>query len=380
MKKLIPIIIAIVSIYTLVNASVWEGAAAIAGSGELPDNGLYMATNSFPGNTVVDVTNLENGRTIRVIVSSGLDTPGLLALLSKDAADSIGLQGRTLGRIRMSQPADPIAFSRFAEGRAYSSDPDYDPSAFVALNDYDLFPVDDEEAEADLAAGSERIEGGDLIVDLPDNDETVPEYAVIDEIPELTLAPAETRPPERGPEPDSAYFIPAIEDAGPSISTDSSSVLDPSLFVDPIVKAPTAVQQVLPSSEPLPLVETMPLVDIQPPVETMPLVEIQPLVENPPLESFYIPSQPEQLFSAPLIGSLEKGRYYLQIAAYSRVETVQSEITKIDSNLPVAIMNAGSEEKPVYRILIGPVNLGESGALLQRFKINYKDAFIRLGT
>jgi hypothetical protein len=35
----------------------------------------------------------------------------------------------------------------------------------------------------------------------------------------------------------------------------------------------------------------------------------------------------------------------------------------------------------VYRVLVGPVNLGESGALLQRFKRSgYKDAFIKQGS
>jgi hypothetical protein len=43
-------------------------------------------------------------------------------------------------------------------------------------------------------------------------------------------------------------------------------------------------------------------------------------------------------------------------------------------------MNSGTMEKPVYRILIGPVNLGESGALLQRFKLRYNDAFVRQGS
>ena len=424
MKKLSPIIVAIAAIFTLVNASVWEGAAATAGAGELPETGLYLATNSFPANTVVDVTNLENGITVRGIVSSGLDTPGLLALLSKDAADAIGLQSRSLGRIRMSQPADPIAFSRFAEGRAYSGDPDYDPAAFVAMNSYDPYFLE-EEAGDDLSFY--RTEGGDLIVDLPMDMEELPlETATLETAtdlspvynppeslpeassqpvvaepvaaeppaavpvqppetpPELTLIPAETRPPERGPEPDPAYFIPAIEEATvpdlssayeiPSIAPASAYSLDPSLFIDPIGEAPFIIQESQPPVEPLPLVESQPPVESLPPAE--PVISVEPV----PVEVVYYQAPENQIFTAPLISSLEKGRYYLQIAAYSKAETVQSEISRIDSSLPVAVMNAGSEEKPVYRILIGPVNLGESGALLQRFKGSYKDAFVRLGT
>ncbi|MDR0668681.1 MAG: SPOR domain-containing protein [Treponema sp.] len=113
-------------------ASVWEGAAALAPRGDLPEDGYYAATNSFPTNTVVDITNLETGRSIRAIVAAGLTTPGLLAVLSPDAAERIGLGTKTIGRIRMTQPEDPIAFARFTEGLAASGDPDYDPAAMLA--------------------------------------------------------------------------------------------------------------------------------------------------------------------------------------------------------------------------------------------------------
>jgi hypothetical protein len=85
------------------------------------------------------------------------------------------------------------------------------------------------------------------------------------------------------------------------------------------------------------------------------------------------------VFSAPLISDLERGMYYLQIAAYSKAETVHSELAKLDRNLPVAIMNAGSLESPIFRILVGPVNLGESGALLHRLRTTHKDVFVRQG-
>ncbi|MDR0642994.1 MAG: SPOR domain-containing protein [Treponema sp.] len=116
----------------LSGASVWEGAAALAPRGELPEDGYYAATNSFPQNTVVDITNLETGKSVRAIVSAGLDTPGLLAVLSADTASRIGLSAKTIGRIRMTQPEDPIAFSRFTEGLVVSGDPDYDPEAMLA--------------------------------------------------------------------------------------------------------------------------------------------------------------------------------------------------------------------------------------------------------
>jgi hypothetical protein len=57
---------------------------------------------------------------------------------------------------------------------------------------------------------------------------------------------------------------------------------------------------------------------------------------------------------------------------------VESALTRIGNTYPLAVQAGGSPERPLYRILVGPVNLGESSALLQRFKGNgYRDAFIR---
>ncbi|MDR2136225.1 MAG: septal ring lytic transglycosylase RlpA family protein, partial [Treponema sp.] len=122
---------------SLGGASVWEGAAALAPRGDLPEDGYYAATNSFPPNTVVDITNLETGKSIRAIVAAGLNTPGLLAVLSPDAAGRIGLGTKAIGRIRMTQPEDPVAFARFTEGLVTSGDPDYDPEAMLAVDQWD---------------------------------------------------------------------------------------------------------------------------------------------------------------------------------------------------------------------------------------------------
>ena len=83
-------------------------------------------------------------------------------------------------------------------------------------------------------------------------------------------------------------------------------------------------------------------------------------------------------FQAPLISSLEQGKWYLQLGAYSRTENVENEIEKLGTSYPVAIQNIGTDEKPLFRVLLGPLSQGESSALLLRFKnIGYKDAFVR---
>jgi len=106
-------------------ASPWEGAAAVAPEGELPATGRYVATNSFPANTIVDITNIENNRSTRVIVANSLNSPGLLAIVSREAAELLGMRPGSVIRIRMVQPSDPIAYLRFTEG-VNANIPEYD--------------------------------------------------------------------------------------------------------------------------------------------------------------------------------------------------------------------------------------------------------------
>jgi hypothetical protein len=83
-------------------------------------------------------------------------------------------------------------------------------------------------------------------------------------------------------------------------------------------------------------------------------------------------------FSAPVIGALEKGMYYLQLRAFSKTDLVQAELARLGDTYPLAVQAGGTQEKPFYRVLVGPVNLGESSALLRRFKGDgYGDAFVR---
>ena len=367
----------------LTGASVWEGAAAVSPGGDLPEGGYYVATNSFPRNTVVDITNLENGANIRVIVASSLETPGLLALISRDAAEIIGLRSRSIGRIRMSQPSDPVAFSRFTEGMATYGEPDY--TSAVPVNEEAAYapppgvsrsetPIRPAQPSGDLAdaarpAGSSYVDdssggassfgyvlepeweeytfGG--VTDLPEGRfgetgpetpaktepaplaaETVPDTgypAAGSERYDYALVPAEERPPVRDYDPE--YIIPGVSRSEPEYPAQPSVTLAESPYHP--VSSPSGDTDSRYSGFPFPLIDT-----------------------------------------------LEQGKYYVQLAAFSRVELIESAVNHIHESYPLAIQNAGNVDKPVYRILLGPMNLGESGAMLQRVKsIGYKDAFVR---
>ena len=267
MKKLSLFAFIGISLFFLVGASVWEGAAEF--SGDLPETGYYIATNSLPINTVVDVTNLENGKFAQLVVSSGLNTSGFLALLSKDAANLLGIEKGSLSRIRMSQNPDPLAFSRFIMGPG-------------SISEYENF----------------------------------------------TLVPDRPRPPPEGggPVPDPSKFVSTTPPANDS----SLALSDKPLVVEPVRVIPDAA--------------------------------------------------PVSGFSVPVITAMEIGWYYVQVAAYANREAVEYEVSRrLDRNLSVLVMPTGTEDRPVYRILIGPLDFADSAAILDRYKSVYQDAFIWQG-
>jgi hypothetical protein len=83
------------------------------------------------------------------------------------------------------------------------------------------------------------------------------------------------------------------------------------------------------------------------------------------------------LDGAKFVDRLETGKYYLQIGNYNKMDVLETELTKLNKQFPYAVQ-ADGWYNPTYKLLVGPVNEGESNALLQRFQSNgYKDVFVR---
>lgn len=402
----VPVIMAVMT-----SGSVWEGAAALGTNGELPDSGYYAASSSFPRNTVVDVTNLETRKTVRVIIAGPLESPGLLALLSRDAASSIGLSGRSVGRIRISQPADPVAFSRFTGESALSGDTDFDPRAAVAANyPHILGPVD---TAAQSLPGASVPASSTGIVDLPPGGfipaaagspdegirgEPVPESAWVYpeeinggsgdappvlaenplpengyDLPEYTAPPGEPEAEEESYEdiPEYAGTVevqPETEETPPESASESGEI--------PGEIAGEEQEESVPESGITSEITLIPAEERPPEYAPEYTVEIPPV--EIPLPNTPAPYAPGGIFSVPVISRLESGQYYLQLGAYSYTDSVEAELLRLGRTYPLSVQIAGGPEHPLYRILIGPVNMGECGALLQRFKTTgYSDAFIR---
>ncbi len=428
MKRFGLLFLAILSVCLFLSASVWEGAGTISPSGLLPEEGYYAATNSFPRNTVVDITNLETRKTIRVIVAAGLDSPGLLAMVSRDAANAIGLTSTAIGRIRMSMPNDPIAFSRFSEDLSPSGDPDHDPRAAVSQHTGSANPPGSGDASA---FKDDFYSSNNKVVDIPETyspsalngvddsvtavtpphsvwiypeeiDETLngsgtaAETVIIgEEIPEgITEYPeffvwesagdsqahADEDFPEESLSPDHALALDSLE---PELEPPALHGTGETITLIPADERPpeVTIYDILPEDaeiNPLPdaiLSETAPAGDVYIPEDHF-INPVNPVVEGIPPYTSNTPVPPT--FSVPMIYNLERGKYYLQLGAFSKTDSVEQVITNVGKSYPLSVQPAGTTSSPVYRVLLGPVNLGESAALLQRFKtIGYKDAFIR---
>jgi hypothetical protein len=356
MKKLHSALVCAVILTFFLNASIWEGSASASMGGEFPERGYYAATNSFPKNTMVDITNLENGKTIRVIVSQGLDSPGLLAILSREAADAIGLGVRSIGRVRMNQTSDSVAYSRFSDGiRIMGGDPDHDPAALLEAEGGIDPAIFDSPSRSDFDWWGWETLSNDTRPEVP------PDIAArgepVDEWDNFTWM-----------EIGAAGLMDKIDKEESKSVEDSVPVVEAQAVYPPYFD-PDAMERyefTMESSE----------LRVPDSVNTAP--PIQP--SDPAIPPGRVQTMGPHHFSVPVIANLERGKYYIQVAALSRPDSIENEIRKIGTDLPMAIQTIGTTDTPVYRLLVGPVDLGESGALLQRFKITYSDAFVRQGS
>ena len=73
---------------------------------------------------------------------------------------------------------------------------------------------------------------------------------------------------------------------------------------------------------------------------------------------------------------LESGKYYVQIATYSKVENVEKILSTYGSNYPIVCYQPSGRND--YQVMIGGLNKDEYAIVLERFrKAGYKDAFLR---
>jgi len=530
MRTTFLVMIAVLAAVLLVSATVWEGVGDVSAPRDLP-RAYSIATNSFPRNTVVDITNLENGKMVRVVVISTLETTGLLATLSRNAADAIELRRDSTCRIRMTLSSDsargtpspqyelgPIdsagnalasaaeeAAPAAAESVAAASRPAPVNNAATTTSKPTVTtasrPAPTESAVAtnrptptesvvatnrptptESAVATSRPAPTESVVatnrptptesavatsrSAPANSAVTTNRPVPTEGAATTTrsAQAESAPPvnrstamaaekpaptnnaakaattarttttetttttnkpaptesvsaangtmpaeNAAPSSRPALSIVPLEEFDDAIAADEPAMTDNAIDIiaadEPAVieKTDNAIAADRPEvtnteAQPEPRISSG-TVSLIPAEERVPVAPEEPATAAPnaapengapavavtrtpmPQEApppAYAPPAEFSPFQAPLINSLEQGKWYVQVGVYSRPDNVEDEISRIGTAYPVAIQNIGTDTSPMFRVLLGPLNQGESGAMLQRFKsIGYADAFVR---
>jgi hypothetical protein len=131
MKRIIVLTFSILAVAILASASSWEGSAMMGAYGDFPPGGYFAACNSFPRNTAVEVTNLETGKTVTVIIVRGLDNPGIFMMVSAEAAEALGLRQGKITRVRAVEPRSVSSLAPSAGSRR-TLDTDFNPRLLAA--------------------------------------------------------------------------------------------------------------------------------------------------------------------------------------------------------------------------------------------------------
>jgi hypothetical protein len=360
------LIIALFLIFCAASVFTWEGNATVGSFEDLPDGRHGIATNAFPKNTVVVITNLENNRNLTAIVVSGLDTSGLLATVSRSAAEVLGIRSNFIYRVLLQQPSDEIAYAHLRQLGLIPETAMHSPE--------DVLSTDNISGDAAFVFAYPFTDDGHFWLEDADFEDI--DYEDMETVAGISAEPeyAEVVPP---PVP-----TPVTATTGTEITSSDRLSLIPS-------------EERIPEGEE----HTIAAEDIIPPIFFEPVTEIHDEIYEYEFISG-IPSGDEpdfSLFQAPLVRELEQDKWYVQIGAYSKADNVQDAIKQLETTypaenlwtteqispdprrrIPVTVHNIGSDTSPIFRVLLGPLNQGESAAMLQRVKsIGYPEAFIR---
>ncbi len=75
---------------------------------------------------------------------------------------------------------------------------------------------------------------------------------------------------------------------------------------------------------------------------------------------------------------LSKADFFLQLGAYANERQAKSVASSLPASYPVNIVGPESPSKPIFRIVLGPLNKAESGTLLYWFRDRgFPDAFVK---
>lgn len=411
--------------------AVWEGNGGIGSSTDFPAEGLFVRSDMFPKHTLLEITNLEKNVKARAVVIGPSGIPGLLASLSPELGEKLGVPRGKVIRIRVLTPS-PVN-EEGDDGKSISAagpesqDLDNNPALFVASHsDLPNANLKKEEAESvSENTGSDTILYDDLKCPIEDTpSKTAEDVPVVEEVPDVDAIPdpvveepaepivEETVLPEEvAPIETETYMEPAKEnppitvdpinepaakpEAAPAPVTEVSEpqkpeqtqeevedveVVDP--VVEPVDETPAeekkvdTVASITPKNEPASdTSENLPA-----PVEETPVEEtdsdIYTAAEEKPEEESAVPVNEIK----PVSSKLEKGKTYVQIVIYDDKYNRDDVLKKYGKKYPMVVEERLVKNNTRYTIFVGPLKPDETGAVLERFKqLGFKDAFLKKG-
>lgn len=247
------------------SASSWEGSAMTGSHDDFPASGYYAACNSFPRDSSVEIVNLENGRTISVVVTKGLDSSGIFMILSVEASRALGLQPGRVARIRASEPRISTGIAP-AAGTGTSYDPELNPRVLAAQElkrlGYELEPQTPASSQVVPGVSATRVEPGTVVLpQLPEPGSPAATASPAGQTPPATttpeLAATGTGLPASAPE---ARALPVPDETPLRVSVDSA----PKVYGAPAFRpevlgsglaAPAATEPSVALADPLPVSE-----------------------------------------------------------------------------------------------------------------------------
>ena len=358
--------------------SYWEGAASMSRYGEFPVNGFYGASNSFPLNSVVEVTNPSTSKKAEIIIVNKLDDNNLFLLISKDAAEKLSIKEDEIvsvkARIVKNFTSDQ------SKEKELSEDPDLNPAAAMVFEES---PEDFEEEKIPEEKESEEVPEEELAgrreKDLADY---IIETIIISDIPEEKTEEDSEEVIEDEKEEDvevTAIIVPdeeePVEEETEEVTEETAEEelfekYEPDTVIVPETEDKDSETEEF--EEKYVLVPSGPKPPVNGETEATDTVAVPSVIEEEKaeLKEYSSSDLPED--------SLDRDSFYLQIGAYKDFESADSLAKRINLDYPVFLYKKG--ENGIYRVMAGPLKNDEKGAALYQVRIKgISDAFIRKG-
>lgn len=315
--------------------SFWQGSITTANYGDLPEEGLYGASNAFPLNTDVVVTNPKNGKTVEVTIMKRLGNATVFLALSDEAGKSIGVSRGEIINGTMSLKASGEDEIVQSADSAYNDGPEENPGFKGESEELSLIK---EYIKTELGGENpeNRVSDSKAEPALPES-KVIESESPEDQVPELSMT--EEKENETAPIPE--HDIPVISELKqgsplktPSIDTGlpvpSSQIKDAEM-----TEIPEAID--LSSSEPETAEKRIFRTDVLPALssEEKDMPEVLSMIAYPEEKTF----TPRNMAVPDIYKTAEK-------QDKDRPDVITAEITEAESGTPVSSFLAYPELKP----------------------------------